>query len=86
MSHEHEHELDKDGIRSDGVRYHEADAKRLHSYVDAAETLSRFSAPLLVHSGNPHQHLYMRGVSTEPATIFTRIRSMQPMLRRSTSR
>jgi hypothetical protein len=55
----HEHEVDKDGIRNDGVRHHEADATRLHSYVDASETLSRFSAPLLVHSGNPHQHLYM---------------------------
>ncbi|MEO6800194.1 MAG: hypothetical protein ABI178_09675 [Rhodanobacter sp.] len=55
----HEDKLDKDGIRSDGVPYYKAEANRLQSYVDGAETLSRFSAPVLVHSSNPHQHLYL---------------------------
>ncbi|HEV7123524.1 MAG TPA: DUF2235 domain-containing protein [Rhodanobacter sp.] len=55
----HEHKLDKDGIRNDGVPHYEADASRLKSHIEASETLSRFSAPLLVHSDNPHQHLYL---------------------------
>ena len=55
----HRDKLDKDGIRNDGVPYCEADARRLQSYVDATEALSRFSTPVLVHSNNPHQHLYV---------------------------
>ena len=54
-----EDKLDKDGIRNDGVPYYEADARRLQSYVDAAEALSRFQSPVLVHSGNPHERLYV---------------------------
>jgi hypothetical protein len=55
----HEDKLDKDGVRTDGVPHHGADTKGLNSYVGAAETLSRFSAPVLVHSGNPHQRMYI---------------------------
>ncbi len=55
----HEDKLDKDGIRNDGVPYYEADARRLQSYVDAADALSRFQTPVLVHAGNPHEYLYV---------------------------
>lgn len=55
----HEDKLDKDGIRNDGVPYYEADAERLQTYVDASNALSNFHAPVLVHSNNPHQHLYV---------------------------
>jgi hypothetical protein len=55
----HEGKLDEDGIRNDGVPYYAADAARLQSYLEAAERLSKFSAPVLVHSGNSHQHLYI---------------------------
>src|SRR6185437_7446306 len=55
----HEDKLDKDGIRNDGVPYYEADDARLQSYVNAAEALSRFQAPVLVHAGDPHEHLYV---------------------------
>ncbi len=55
----HEDKLDPDGIRNDGVPYYEADAGRLESYVGAAEVLSRFPAPILVHAANPHEHLYI---------------------------
>lgn len=55
----HEDKFDKDGVRNDGVPYYEADATRLQSYVDAAETLASFSAPVLLSSSNPHQHLYL---------------------------
>ena len=55
----HEDKLDKDGIRNDGVPYYEADVGRLQSYVDAAEALSRFHAPALVHANNPHEHLFL---------------------------
>lgn len=55
----HEHKMDKDGVRSDGVPYYEADAKRLQSYIDGAESLSQFQAPVLVHADNPHEHLYV---------------------------
>lgn len=55
----HEDKLDKDGVRNDGVPYYEADAERLQSYVDAAEALSRFRAPVVLHSNNPHEHLYV---------------------------
>lgn len=55
----HKDKLDKDGIRNDGVSYYEADASRLQSYVDAAEALSRFQTPVLVHIGDPHEYLYV---------------------------
>src|SRR6185312_14804572 len=55
----HEDKLDKDGIRNDGVPYYEADARRLQSYVDAAEALSRFQVPVLVHASNSHERLYV---------------------------
>ena len=54
-----EHELDKDGVRNDGVPHYEADTRRLQSYLDAAEALSRFQAPVLAHIDNPHEHLYV---------------------------
>lgn len=54
-----EDRLDPDGIRNDGVSYYEADAWRLHSYMDARSELSRFDAPILIHSDNPHEYLYV---------------------------
>ena len=54
-----EDKLDVDGILNDGVPYYEADARRLQSYVDAADELSRFQSPVLVHSGSPHERLYV---------------------------
>ncbi|MEO8810230.1 MAG: DUF2235 domain-containing protein [Rhodanobacter sp.] len=54
-----EHKLEKDGIRNDGVSYYEANAQQLQSYVDAAEALSRFQTPVLVHANNVHDRLYV---------------------------
>jgi len=55
----HKDKIDPDGIRSDGVPYYEADAKQLKSYVDARNALSEFSVPVLIHSNNPHEYLYI---------------------------
>lgn len=55
----HEDKLDKDGIRNDGVPYYEVDARRLQSYVDAADALSYSRVPVMVHSNSPHEHLYV---------------------------
>ena len=54
-----EHKLEKDGIRSDGVPYYQADATGLRSFVDAQTALSRFQAPVFVHEVDLHQHLYV---------------------------
>ena len=59
MSPDDKHRLDKDGARNDGVPHYEADAFRLQSYANAADALSHFQAPVLVHAGNRHEHLYV---------------------------
>jgi hypothetical protein len=66
----HEDRLDKDGIRNDGVPYYKADAPRLQSYVDAAEALSRFQAPLLIHANNPHEHLFLAAFDGTGNDVF----------------
>lgn len=66
----HEDRLDKDGIRNDGVPYYKADAPRLQSYVDAAEALSRFQAPLLIHANNPHEHLFLAAFDGTGSDVF----------------
>jgi len=66
----HEDKLDKDGVRNDGVSYYEADAQRLNSYVDAAEALSRFHAPVLVHANNPHEHIFLAAFDGTGNDVF----------------
>jgi hypothetical protein len=67
---DHEDKLDKDGIRNDGVPYYKADADRLQSYVHAANLLSRFDAPVLVHANNPHEHLFMAAFDGTGNDVF----------------
>ena len=66
----HEDKLDKDGIRNDGVPYYEADARRLESYVNAAEALAQFQAPVLVHAGDQHEHLYVAAFDGTGNDVF----------------
>lgn len=66
----HEDQLDMDGIRSDGVPYYEADARRLQSYVGAAKALSQFDAPVLVHADNPHEHMFFAAFDGTGNDVF----------------
>ncbi len=66
----HADKRDKDGVRSDGVPYYEANADRLNSYVDAAKTLSRFHVPVLVHANNPHEHLFLAAFDGTGNDVF----------------
>jgi hypothetical protein len=65
-----EDRLDKDGILDDGVPYYAADAQRLQSYVDAADALSRFQAPVLVREGSPHEHLFLAAFDGTGNDVF----------------
>jgi hypothetical protein len=65
-----EHQLGKDGIRNDGVRYYEIDAGRLQSYTDAAKALSQFRAPVLVHATEPHQRLYVAVLDATGSDVY----------------
>lgn len=51
--------FDPDGIHSDDVPYHPADARGLQSYEDARTALSQFNAPVFIHEGNRHEYLYV---------------------------
>lgn len=55
----HQDELDRDGIRNDGVSYYLADARQLQTYVDARTALSRFETPVFTHVDNPHECLFV---------------------------
>lgn len=65
-----EDRLDKDGTLDDGVPYYAADAQRLQSYVDAADALSRFQAPVLVREGSPHEHLFLAAFDGTGNDVF----------------
>lgn len=52
-------ESNTDDLPEDDVSSYAASASDMHLYEDASNTLSRFKAPILLHKGNPHEHLYM---------------------------
>ena len=53
------HKPGKDGLLEDGVSYYPADAHDMLTFEDAKRDLARFSAPILVHAGHPHERLYI---------------------------
>jgi type VI secretion system (T6SS) phospholipase Tle1-like effector len=50
--------IDKDGVRHDDVSYDSA-ASHLFVYEDDREELAPFQEPVLLHSNNPHERLYI---------------------------
>lgn len=56
---EDKHKPGKDGLLEDGVSSYAASPAQLQSYANAADALSAFSAPVLVHSDNPHDRLFV---------------------------
>lgn len=55
----HEEKVDPDGIRNDGVPYYAASPQELKSYAEAREALSLLEVPVLFHTNNPHEYLYV---------------------------
>ncbi|MFK2902404.1 DUF2235 domain-containing protein [Dyella ginsengisoli] len=55
------HNLEPDGILSDGVTHYPADKDRLGIYSQDRELLASFQMPVLNHADNPHEHLFVAG-------------------------
>ncbi|MGN6382553.1 MAG: phospholipase effector Tle1 domain-containing protein [Dyella sp.] len=53
------HELEPDGILSDGVRHHPADESALDAYARDREELASFKVPVLRHANDPHEYLFV---------------------------
>lgn len=56
---EEQHKKGSDGLLNDGVSYYAASSNQLHTYDEAASALEGFQAPVLLHSGNPHERLFV---------------------------
>jgi hypothetical protein len=53
------HKVDADGLLDDGVSSYPATEQQMATYRQAREELSRFEAPLLIRSDDPHARLYV---------------------------
>lgn len=53
------HKIGKDGLLNDGVSTYPADAHDMQLFADAREAMSRFSTPVLIHSNNPSERLFV---------------------------
>lgn len=56
---EEKHKPEADGYLGDGVSYYPADQQKLNTYSDASLALSRFQAPVMIHSNNPNERLFI---------------------------
>ena len=56
---EEKHKAEADGYLGDGVSHYPADQQKLNTYKDASIALSRFQAPVLIHSDNPNERLFI---------------------------
>ena len=54
-----QHEKGSDGVLKDGVSYYAASSSQLHTYDEAASALEGFQAPVLLHSNNSHERLFV---------------------------
>jgi hypothetical protein len=53
------HKVGPDGILEDGTRLVPVRRQDFHLYDQAQQSLSRLSAPVLLHTNNPHEHLFI---------------------------
>ena len=53
------HELEPDGVLSDGVRHYPADESALGAYARDREALAPFKVPVLRHANDPHEYLFV---------------------------
>lgn len=53
------HELEPDGVLSDGVRHHPADESALGAYTRDREALAPFKVPVIRHANDPHEYLFV---------------------------
>lgn len=53
------HELEPDGVLSDGVRHYRADESALGAYARDREALAPFKVPVLRHAKDPHEYLFV---------------------------